>query len=310
MSPGWVGCHPSSSRVSALEAGLSSREEAGQPGEVLACVLGGDGDHREVEMPADHLGDVADRHALVGDRVQRRSRRGLLQRQAEEARGIEPVHGGPAVGPVADVAGDALVAGDADQGRHEAVVSVAVNRRRKSHDGRADAAGSEGERHLRIGQPGRRTAAQSAAAGSGPCPSRSVATRPGASPSVPEAMTNGRSEPASASPKVSTARRSASAAPWKSPEKAMSCLNARWITPSDAAAALRRLSRSSRVPRCTSAPAAVEGSGRGIRAGQPDDLMARADELGNDGGADPAGRAGDENAHEKPPGGRRPRHRG
>jgi hypothetical protein len=27
--------------------------------------------------------------------------------------------------------------------------------------------------------------------------------------------------------------------------------------------------------------------------------MARADELGNDGGADPAGRAGDENAHEK-----------
>ncbi len=29
--------------------------------------------------------------------------------------------------------------------------------------------------------------------------------------------------------------------------------------------------------------------------------MARADELGNDGGADPAGRAGDEYAHEKPP---------
>jgi hypothetical protein len=27
--------------------------------------------------------------------------------------------------------------------------------------------------------------------------------------------------------------------------------------------------------------------------------MARADELGYDGGADPAGRAGDENAHEK-----------
>jgi hypothetical protein len=59
---------------------------------------------------------------------------------------------------------------------------------------------------------------------------------PGASPSVPEAMTNGRSEPASASPKVSTARRSASAAPWKSPVKARSCLNARWITPSEAAA--------------------------------------------------------------------------
>jgi hypothetical protein len=30
--------------------------------------------------------------------------------------------------------------------------------------------------------------------------------------------------------------------------------------------------------------------------------MAGADELGNDSGADPAGRAGDENTHEKPPG--------
>ena len=47
-------------------------------------------------------------------------------------------------------------------------------------------------------------------------------------------------------------------------------------------------------------PGGGEGSGRGIRAGEPGDLMAGADELGNDGGADPAGRAGDENAHEKP----------
>jgi hypothetical protein len=42
-----------------------------------------------------------------------------------------------------------------------------------------------------------------------------------------------------------------------------------------------------------------EGGGRGIRAGEPGDLMARADQLGDDGGADPAGRAGDENAHEE-----------
>ncbi len=46
-------------------------------------------------------------------------------------------------------------------------------------------------------------------------------------------------------------------------------------------------------------PGGGEGGGRGIRAGQPDDLMARADELGDDGGADPAGRAGDEYTHEK-----------
>ena len=79
----------------------------------------------------------------------------------------------------------------------------------------------------------------------------------------------------------------------------MSCLNARWITPSDAAAALRRLSRSSRRAAVHLRPSGGEGSGRGIRAGQPDDLMAGADELGNDGGADPAGRAGDEYTHER-----------
>ena len=49
-------------------------------------------------------------------------------------------------------------------------------------------------------------------------------------------------------------------------------------------------------------PGPGERSGRGVRAGEPGDLMTRADQLGNDGGADPAGRAGNEYAHEKPPG--------
>lgn len=45
-----------------------------------------------------------------------------------------------------------------------------------------------------------------------------------------------------------------------------------------------------------------ERLGRGVRAGEPDDLVARVDELGNDGGADPAGRAGHEYTHGRPPG--------
>ena len=98
MSPGWVGRHPTSSRVSALVAGTSAGGSA-RAAEVLACVLGRDGDHRELEVATDHLGDLADRHAFVGDPMQNRSGRGRLQRQAEELRGIEPVHGGPAVGP-------------------------------------------------------------------------------------------------------------------------------------------------------------------------------------------------------------------
>ena len=38
--------------------------------------------------------------------------------------------------------------------------------------------------------------------------------------------------------------------------------------------------------------------GRGVGAGEADDLVAGIDELGDDGGADPAAGAGDEHAHE------------
>src|SRR6266508_3587066 len=48
-------------------------------------------------------------------------------------------------------------------------------------------------------------------------------------------------------------------------------------------------------------PGRGEGGGRGVRAGEPDDLMARADELGYDRGADPAGCAGDAHTHGNPP---------
>ena len=85
MSPGRVGCQPSSPRVSAPEAGASSPTKP-HPGEVLARVLGGDGDDRNLEMPSDHLRDVAEQNTLLGDRVKRRSGRGLLQPETEQAR--------------------------------------------------------------------------------------------------------------------------------------------------------------------------------------------------------------------------------
>lgn len=44
-----------------------------------------------------------------------------------------------------------------------------------------------------------------------------------------------------------------------------------------------------------------EGFSRGIRTGEPEDLMACADELRNGGRANPAGRAGDETRMRKPP---------
>jgi len=103
-------------------------------------------------------------------------------------------------------------------------------------------------------------------------------------------MTNGRPESASTSPNVSTARRSASAAAWKPPEV------------DHAIARGGRVSQGVEIINGAAkhlGPGGGEGRGRGIRAGEPCDPMARGDELGNDGGADPAGRAGDEHAHEK-----------
>ena len=270
MSPGWVGCQPSSSRVSALEAGASSPMKPPSQVKCSAASSGAIDDDRELEVPSDDLRDVADRNALLGDRVQRRSRRGLFEPETEEARRIQPMHGGPAVAAVADVAGDALLAGDTDQGRDEAVVPVAVIRRGKPHDRRADALGGERERELGGFPPGLRTAAESGHGRVGTMPVLLGRHVPRCEPEESRRRsTSGRSEPASASPNVSTARRSASAAPWKSPENASSCLNARWITPSEAAAALRRLSRSSSVPRCTSAPAAVRASAEASERASP-----------------------------------------
>src|SRR5207249_4527908 len=100
-------------------------EDLPQPAELP----GRDRSRRQVQVTADHLGDVADRHALVAHRVEPGPRRGLFRRQAEQVRGVQYVHRGPAAGPVAGVAGDARVAGDGDQAGDEAVpIAVTVHR--------------------------------------------------------------------------------------------------------------------------------------------------------------------------------------
>ena len=56
MCPSYVGCHPSSSRVSVLDAG----EKAAQPAVVFGCILVRDAGHGKIEMPADHFGGSSD----------------------------------------------------------------------------------------------------------------------------------------------------------------------------------------------------------------------------------------------------------
>jgi hypothetical protein len=233
--------------------------------------------------------------------VQHGSRRGLLQRQPEEVRGIEPVHGRPAAGAVAEVAGDALVAGDADQGRHEAAISIAVHRRREPQDGRADAARGEGERQQRGALPGPRAAA------------RPRGNRVGIPP-VLFGRHPARGEPGQP--------RSEHEGPVTAGECLAECLDGAAVgvggareIPGESDVVLEREVDHAVRPGRPGAKAVevVEGAavhrcargrerrGRGVGASEAEDLVPRADELGHDGGADPAGRAGHENMHEKTP---------
>src|SRR2546426_1562742 len=128
------------------------REETREPGEVRGGLFGGLRDDRHVQASADDLRDLPGRHALVGNAEKRRSRRTLLERQPEEMRGIEPVHRGPPVAPVADVGRDALLARDLDEDRNEAVIAIAMHRGRQARQRRADAARRQRERGTFRGQ--------------------------------------------------------------------------------------------------------------------------------------------------------------
>ena len=94
---------------------------------------------------------------------------------------------------------------------------------------------------------------------------------------------------------ASMARRSASQTSWNL-EK--SWIKPVWMTPSDDAAPFRRLLRSSRSPGCTSAPAEASDLGARVGTGEAEHLVARGDEILNDGGTDKSTRAGNENTHQ------------
>ena len=78
-------------------------------------------------MPANEGGDGAHRDALVGRAVVPCIGRALLHRQPEEAGRIEPVPGGPMVKSLPDVGRHARLAGNVDEGWHEAVFAVVVD---------------------------------------------------------------------------------------------------------------------------------------------------------------------------------------
>ena len=66
MSPGCVGFHPSSSRMTALEAGMSAARKPASQAKCSPSSSSATQTTGRWETAADDLGDVADRNALVG----------------------------------------------------------------------------------------------------------------------------------------------------------------------------------------------------------------------------------------------------
>jgi hypothetical protein len=138
-----------------------------QEGETF-CGLGGGDAHRGDAHPlADRGGQLAERDALVRDRVQAAAGRGGLQGQPVGAGRVERVDGRPAVGAVADVGRRAGLPGDGDQDVREAVVvERAVHDRRQPDGGRPYAAFGQPD-HVVLGV-GPRTAGGGVGLGAGP----------------------------------------------------------------------------------------------------------------------------------------------
>ena len=174
--------------------------------------------HRQLQMTADDLGDVARRDAFVRYCVIAGAGQALLQRQPVKPRHIQPVRPGPAVAAIADIARDALLPRDREKPVDQTAFAVAAmpwgSRTAMARTPRAAKA---------------RPAVSDTRGRPGITGSFSVASRPGATSSVPEVTMNGLSDPASSSPMASMACLSS----WPfSANFEKSWMKARWMVPS------------------------------------------------------------------------------
>jgi hypothetical protein len=71
--------------------------------------------------------------------------RAAFERAPVDAGRVEPMYGGPAAEPLADIGRDALFPGETDQDRHEAVIAMTMHRRGKPDGGCAHAALGQGD---------------------------------------------------------------------------------------------------------------------------------------------------------------------
>jgi len=172
------------------------------------------------------------------------------------------------------------------------VISFAVNRRRESHGGRAHTESAEGERRLLGGEPGRRRRAGIPRVLLGPDHAGGEAGRSGGDD---ERSIRTRQCLAECLDGAQVRIGSALKIPRESDVVLVRGVNDPVARGSAGAQAVEVIQSAA----MHIGAGGGEGFSRGIRTGEPEDLMACADELRNGGGANPAGRAGDENTHEK-----------
>ena len=100
---------------------------------MLGCLLRRFANDRHIQVPADYISDVSERHALFGDAMIPGSRGTLLKHEPVKMSSIEPMHRGPAVEPIAYLDRNALLTCNADENRNEAMITIAMDRWRKAH---------------------------------------------------------------------------------------------------------------------------------------------------------------------------------
>ncbi len=172
------------------------------------------------------------------------------------------------------------------------VISQAVNGRREPHDRRADAAVGERERELGVRQPRRCRRVGLTPVQLGRNPARCEPERPRGDHERPlgagQRLAERLDRQAVGLRAAYEVARKREVVPEREVEHAVR-------RGGGAAKDVEIVERSPAL--ALLGPGCREGLRGGIRPGEPDDLMTRAEQLGDDGGADEARRAGDENVH-------------
>ncbi len=287
MRVGPVGSQPRSSRVIGARRREIHAEEGADPPEMTLDVIRGDRCDGEAEGAADGLRDVAGGYAVFRDGVQASAGRSLRESKSDEARGIGPVHGGPPVGPVSRVTGDALFAGHRGDRRDEPVVASPVHGRREAQAHGVHTAVGELEREilaastrrLRAMERGRIVLPGGPALGEGGDARGEQEGAVGADERIADGLDRG----------------------------SLGCARGGRVGPvvlvremDDGFGVLSASTDAREIVEVTAAdldPLCLEGSGGSVGPGEPGDLVPGGEKFIDGGGADPSGGSGDENAH-------------